>query len=80
MLRLDRIDKSLNARYADRVITIDSHTQGEPTRLLTSGVGKLPGTTMKEKRDHFESHYDHVRLLLTREPRGHRGIMAAVGT
>jgi proline racemase len=43
-------------------------------------VGTLPGSTMKDKRDYFESRYDHVRMLLTREPRGHRGIMAAMVT
>jgi proline racemase len=35
---------------------------------------------MKAKRDYFESRFDPVRKLLTREPRGHRGIMAAVVT
>ena len=80
MLNLDRIEKGFLHRYADRIVTIDSHTQGEPTRLLVGGVGTLPGSTMKAKRDHFESHFDPVRQLLTREPRGHRGIMAAVVT
>jgi proline racemase len=80
MLKLDLIEKGFYHRYPDRIVTIDSHTQGEPTRLVVSGVGSLPGSTMKAKRDHFESHYDHVRKLLTREPRGHRGIMAAVVT
>ena len=80
MLKLDRIETGFSDRYPDRIVTIDSHTQGEPTRLLISGVGRLHGGTMKEKRDDFESRYDHVRMLLTREPRGHRGIMAAVVT
>lgn len=80
MLKVDRIENEFLERYPDRIVTIDSHTQGEPTRLLVSGVGTLPGSTMKDKRDHFESRYDHVRMLLTREPRGHRGIMAAVVT
>ena len=80
MLKLDRIEKGFFRRHPDRIVTIDSHTQGEPTRLLVSGVGSLPGSTMKAKRDHFEAHFDHVRKLLTREPRGHRGIMAAVVT
>ncbi len=80
MLKLDRIENGFLDRYPDRIVTIDSHTQGEPTRLLISGVATLPGSTMKDKRDYFESHYDHVRMLLTREPRGHRGIMAAVVT
>ncbi|MDY6792241.1 MAG: proline racemase family protein [Thermodesulfobacteriota bacterium] len=80
MLKLDQIKSRFLALYPDRIVTIDSHTQGEPTRLLISGVGSLPGSTMKDKRNYFESHFDHVRMLLTREPRGHRGIMAAVVT
>lgn len=80
MLKLDRIENEFIERYPDRILTIDSHTQGEPTRLLISGLGTLPGSTMKAKRDYFESRYDHVRMLLTREPRGHRGIMAAAVT
>lgn len=80
MLKLDRIENGFFERYADRVVTIDSHTQGEPTRLLIGGTGPLSGNTIKEKRDHFETRYDRLRRLLTREPRGHRGIMAAVVT
>ncbi len=80
MPRLDRIENGFLDRYADRIVTLDSHTQGEPTRLLVGGVGSLPGGTMQAKREHFESHFDHIRQLLTREPRGHRGIMAAVAT
>lgn len=80
MLQMARIEKGIENRYPDRIVTIDSHTQGEPTRLLIGGFGNLPGGTMKAKRDYFESHHDWIRLLLTREPRGHRGIMAAVVT
>jgi len=80
MLRRDRSANGFLDRYPDRVLTIDSHTQGEPTRLLVGGLGPLPGDTMKAKRDYFEAHFDSVRMLLTREPRGHRGIMAAVVT
>ena len=80
MLKLDRIESGFLNRYPHRLVTIDSHTQGEPTRLLIGGAGTLPGSTIKDKRDYFEFHHDHVRELLTREPRGHRGIMAAVVT
>lgn len=80
MRKLGRIETGFFERYPDRIVTIDSHTQGEPTRLLVGGINPLPGSSIKEKRDYFESHYDHVRMLLTREPRGHRGIMAAVVT
>jgi proline racemase len=61
-------------------MTIDSHTAGEPTRLIVGGVKPLPGKTLKEKRFHFMENLDHVRLQLTREPRGHRGMLAALLT
>lgn len=80
MIQPGEMEKGFLARYPDRIITIDSHTQGEPTRLLIGGVGSLPGGSIKEKKEFFEAHYDHVRMLLTREPRGHRGIMAAALT
>jgi proline racemase len=80
MRGLDRIEDGFRRRYRDRLVTIDSYTQGEPTRLLVGGVGDLPGDTMLAKQSHFEAHFDHVRKLLTRDPRGHRGIMGAVVT
>jgi proline racemase len=80
MLELDRIAEGFIKRYPKRLLTIDSHTQGEPTRLLVGGLTRLPGETMLAKRTYFESHHDAVRKQLTREPRGHRGIMAAVVT
>ncbi|MEJ2640451.1 MAG: proline racemase family protein [Desulfosarcinaceae bacterium] len=80
MLDLQGIAGAFQERYPDRLLTIDSHTQGEPTRLLVGGVGHLPGGTMLAKQRHFEATFDAVRRQLTREPRGHRGIMAAVVT
>jgi proline racemase len=79
MLKPDRAEKGFADRYPHTLTTIDSHTQGEPTRLLIGGVD-LPGTTIYEKRDLFASRNDHLRLLLTREPRGHREMFAAVVT
>jgi proline racemase len=80
MLKLDRIKNQFLERYPDRIVTIDSHTAGEPTRLIMGGVGPVPGETMQEKRVSFMEQYDHIRLLLTREPRGHRGMLAACVT
>ena len=80
MLRLDQVKKGFLRRYPDQITTIDSHTQGEPTRLLIGGTGELPGHTIKEKKDFFATRYDHLRQLLTREPRGHRDMFAAVVT
>jgi proline racemase len=80
MLDLKGVAGAFQERYPRRLLTIDSHTQGEPTRLLVGGVGSLPGDTMLAKQRHFETRFDAVRRQLTREPRGHRGIMAAVVT
>jgi len=66
---------------ADRVLqTIDFHTAGIGMRLLTSGLGRLPGATIAEKRRWFAEHLDHVRTGLCLEPRGHRGLLIAVMT
>lgn len=70
----------LARRFPEALVTIDSHTAGEPTRLIVDGFGKVPGSTMAEKRLHFMENLDHVRLLLTREPRGHRDMIAAALT
>ena len=74
------ITKVLSKRFPSRLLTIDSHTAGEPTRLIVEGVAPLPGETLKEKRFHFMENLDHIRLQLTREPRGHRGMLAALLT
>lgn len=62
------------------ITTIDSHTEGEATRLIVNGVGEIKGNTMMEKLEYFKSRYDHVRCLLTKEPRGSKEILAALVT
>ncbi|MFJ8661948.1 proline racemase family protein [Streptomyces sp. NPDC093795] len=57
---------------------VDSHTEGMPTRVITGGVGVIPGATMAEKRLHFVEHLDHVRTLLMYEPRGHAAMSGAI--
>ena len=80
MLKLDRIQNQFLERYPDRIVTIDSHVAGEPARLIVGGMGPLPGESMQEKRAFFMERHDHIRLLLTREPRGHRDMFAACVT
>src|SRR5918996_1037481 len=65
----------------DRLFTtIDFHTAGIGMRLVTAGLGRLPGDTIAAKRHHFAEHLDHVRTGLCLEPRGHRGMLIAVLT
>jgi proline racemase len=57
---------------------VDSHTEGMPTRVVTSGVEPIPGATMLERKLYFERELDDLRLLLMREPRGHSAMSGAI--
>ena len=62
-----------------RMLTaVDSHTEGMPTRVITGGVGVIPGATMNEKRLYFMEHLDDIRLFLMNEPRGHSAMSGAI--
>ncbi|MEK9522527.1 proline racemase family protein [Streptomyces sp. NPDC087908] len=58
--------------------TVESHTEGMPTRVVTGGVAPIPGATMAERRQYFLSHLDHLRTLLMFEPRGHSAMSGAI--
>jgi proline racemase len=57
--------------------SIDSHTGGEPTRLVVSGI-PLRGSSLLEQRQYMRDNCDHLRSALMCEPRGHRGMFGAV--
>lgn len=57
---------------------VDSHTEGMPTRVITGGVGTIPGATMAERRLWFMENSDGIRNLLMREPRGHASMSGAI--
>ena len=65
-------------RAARYLAAVDSHTEGMPTRVVTGGVGPIPGATMLERKLHFEAELDDLRLLLMREPRGHSAMSGAI--
>jgi len=59
---------------------VDTHTEGEPTRIITGGVGHLAGNSVSEKRDFFRRHLDYLRTALVSEPRGHQDMFGCVLT
>jgi proline racemase len=65
-------------RAARYFAAVDSHTEGMPTRVITGGVGPIPGATMLERKLRFETEMDDLRLLLMREPRGHGAMSGAI--
>jgi len=60
--------------------TVDTHTEGEPTRILLDWLDGSPlaGDSIRAKRESFADEYDWVRELLMREPRGHDDMFGAV--
>lgn len=50
---------------------IDSHTCGNPVRVVTSSAPSLQGKNMSEKRQDFILNHDWIRKGLMFEPRGH---------
>jgi len=65
-------------RSARVLSAVDSHTEGMPTRVITGGVGVLPGSTMAERRQWFMANSDDLRTLLMFEPRGHASMSGAI--
>ncbi|MFF2495046.1 proline racemase family protein [Agromyces sp. NPDC058064] len=64
---------------ARRVVSaVDSHTEGMPTRVVTGGVGRIPGATMNDRRLYAMEHLDGLRGLLMNEPRGHASMSGAL--
>jgi proline racemase len=57
--------------------TIDTHTAGEPLRIVTAGVPRIPGATILEKRRWLKDNLDDVRKALMWEPRGHADMYGA---
>ena len=58
--------------------TIDTHTLGEPTRIVLKGFPELRGRTLKDRsRDMLRRHGDLRRALMW-EPRGHLVMFGAV--
>ena len=59
---------------------IDSHTEGEPTRVIVEGWPALSGRTMAERREEMRRRHDHLRRAVVCEPRGHAAIVGALLT
>jgi len=60
------------------VTTVETHTEGMPTRVVTSGIGEIPGASAFEKRAYFMEHMDFWRHWLMYEPRGHSAMSGAI--
>jgi 4-hydroxyproline epimerase len=59
---------------------VDSHTEGEPTRVVVDGWPQPRGATMAERLDDMRARQDHLRTAVVCEPRGHDAIVGALLT
>jgi len=53
-----------------RIYVIDSHTAGEPTRIVINGGPSLQGGSAAEKLEFLRQHHDLFRSAVVNEPRG----------
>jgi 4-hydroxyproline epimerase len=61
-----------------RIHIVDSHTGGEPTRVVLEGGPSLGGGPLKQRLERFRSSYDHFRSAIVNEPRGSDAIVGAL--
>ncbi|MBY8931097.1 4-hydroxyproline epimerase [Pseudomonas sp. Wu6] len=61
-----------------RLHVIDSHTGGEPTRLIMNGFPALTGDTIAAQLDDLRSHHDQWRRACLLEPRGNDVLVGAL--
>src|SRR5579864_6526687 len=61
-----------------RVRVIDSHTGGEPTRVVISGGPDLGTGPLSERLERFRTQHDNFRSAVVNEPRGSDVIVGAL--
>jgi len=60
-----------------RLQVVDSHTCGQPTRVIITGASLPPGADPGAAREELRTQRDWVRRVAVMEPRGHRSMFAA---
>ena len=61
-----------------RIQVIDSHTGGEPTRVVIKGGPDLGTNNLTERLDSFRTHFDEYRRAILCEPRGSDVLVGAI--
>jgi 4-hydroxyproline epimerase len=61
-----------------RISVIDTHTGGEPTRVVTAGGPDLGAGSMAERLAVFRDRYDSFRSAVVNEPRGSDVMVGAI--
>jgi 4-hydroxyproline epimerase len=68
------------SKVSKRIEIVDSHTGGEPTRVVVAGGPDLGGGSLAERREIFKRDFDHFRSGIVNEPRGSDVLVGALLT
>ena len=66
--------------WPESLLVVDSHTEGEPTRVVVEGWPPPEGRTMAERRAFLLREQEHLRQAVVCEPRGHDAVVGALLT
>jgi 4-hydroxyproline epimerase len=75
------VDNEVLSNFMNRGTTIhvfDSHTEGEPTRVVTKGGPELGEGSLAERLHCFRTQFDHFRAGIVCEPRGSEVVVGAL--
>jgi len=61
-----------------RIRVVDSHTGGEPTRIIVEGGPRFARGTMSERLEWFRKEHDSLRKAVATEPRGSDVVVGAI--
>ena len=61
-----------------KISVLDSHTGGEPTRLVIAGGPELGNGALAERREIFRDKFGHLRSAIVNEPRGSDVVVGAL--
>jgi 4-hydroxyproline epimerase len=61
-----------------KIRVVDSHTGGEPTRVVVEGGPDLGAGSLGERRERFRNEFDHYRSAIVGEPRGSAATVGAL--
>jgi len=60
------------------VRVVDSHTAGEPTRVVIEGAPALGGGSVAQRLERFRAEHDRYRSGIVNEPRGSEAVVGAL--
>ena len=73
-----KVRKGITEMSYKRVLNVVETHGGEPMRVVTGGVGHIPGNSVYEMEEYLRLHDDSLRKFLLREPRGYPALCCNV--